>query len=169
LEATLDIKDLKRLEKLLPEYCAKRSKGMHAGNIADKLDLPLKDVISFLIEKSVLKDEQVDLELARVILAKNPHLRESIAKRIKLPYEKLDYALATQDEKTLREAVGASQMTAVYIILPQVAIFLIALKFPYNIAVMLLTAIASLLLTEAIGRATRSSIVETAIKMLKNE
>ena len=167
VEIGLKTRDLKRLEKLLPEYLAKRSKGMHAGNIADKLNLPLKDVISFLIEEDVLRDEQVDLELARVILAKNPQLKESIIERINLPYSRLDHALAIQDEETLKAAVGKSEIDEMYMILPQFVVFLGALQLPYTIAVMLFTAIVALLLNGTLQRIMPLSVVETTMKMLK--
>lgn len=168
VEVGLKTKDLKRLEKLLPEYIAKRSKGMHAGNMADKLNLPLKDVVSFLIEKNVLRDEQVDLELTRVILAKNQQLRESIVKRINLPYDRLDHALATQDEETLKEAVGKSETNQLHILLPQLAVFVGVLQVPYTIAIMLFTTLVTLLLSGTLERIAPVSVVGTTMKMLTN-
>jgi len=164
----LSPKDLKRLERILPEYIDKRYKGMNAGNVAEKLKIPLKDVISFLIEKNVLRDEQVDMEFARVILAKNPSLRESIVARIDLSYDKLDRALALRDEKILKEAMGKSEISEIQILFPQIVVFLSLLSLPYTVTVMLCMTMIALVLNGAIERIMPLSAVEITMKMLKN-
>lgn len=168
VEIRLKTRDLKRLERLLPEYLAKRSKGMNAADMADKLGLPLKDIVSFLIERDILREEQVDLEFARIILAKNPELRESIVKRIDLSYAKLDHAIAVQDGRTLKEAVRKSEIKEICILLPQFAVILSVLQFPYAIAVMLFTTIVTLLLNGTLEKIIPLSTVQTTMNMLKN-
>jgi hypothetical protein len=160
-------KDMKRLEKVLPDYLANRNRGLHAGIIAERLGLPLKDVISFLIEKNVLRDEQVDLELTRVILARNSALRQSIVKRIDMPYEKLDRALAIQDDKILKEVGGKTEINELYALFPQFIIFLGVLEFPYAVALMICTTLAMLLLGGALQKVMLRSTIETVTKILR--
>lgn len=160
-------KDLKKLEKALPEYLKKRGAGMHAGIVAQRLHLPLKDVISFLIEKDVLKDQQVDLELTRVILDRNPNLRQTIMRRIDMRYEKLDHALAIQDEKLLKEICGKSEINEIYALLPQFVIFLGVMRLPYSIALMICMSLITFLFTGTLQRVMSRSSIETIVRMLK--
>jgi hypothetical protein len=166
VEIGLKPKDLKKLEKALPEYVNKRERGMHAGILAQKLGLPLKDVMSFLIQKDILKDEQVDLELTRVILSRNPDLKQSIMRRIDMQYEKFDRALAIQDEKILKEICWKSDSNEMYVLLPQFVILLGVMQLPYSIALMICMALATLLLNGTLQRVMSRSSIETIMKML---
>jgi hypothetical protein len=159
--------DIEKLEKILPEYLTNRTKGMHAGDIAEKLDIPLKDVISFLIEKDILKGEQIDLELARVILAKNPYLKNAILERINIPFTVLDRALATQDENTLREIWKQFEESKISPIFSGFVVFLFALNFPYNVVLTLCTVLLTLLCKKFLEKEPPKSNVEAIINMFK--
>jgi len=163
----LNSKKLKELEGILPEYLSKRNKGMHVGMIAEKLGLPLKDVMSFLIEKNVLRNEEVDLELTRVILHKNPNFRRSVVKRVGLSFKSLDYALATQNEKLLEEVRMHIAIEEVYYLFPKFVIFICIMSLPYGIALNVCMALFVFLLIEVLKKGMPKSSLQTVVKMLR--
>ena len=116
------------LEKIMPKYLASREKGMTAWDVSKKMGMPLKEVISFLMERDILNNEQIDLELVRIMLANNQELKNRLITRYSLSIPKIDYALVTQNNKIFEEIwdqfnTAKISLNFPIVILPLVSLF----------------------------------------------
>jgi hypothetical protein len=167
VELYLGMHDVQKLEKILPEYCSKRAAGMHAGVIAERVGLPLKDVISFLIDKGILSGEQVDLELARVMLARNSGLKRSILEKSGMPYREIDHALAVQDSKVLQEICGQFEFQQVYLLIPSFAMLTVSFGLSFELALGMCALFVSFLLAEAWQKLVPRTNAELVMRMFE--
>ncbi len=159
--------DMEKLNGILPLYVKKRTKGMNAGNISEQTGIPLKDVMSFLIERNILNGEQVDLELARVMISRNMDLRENILAKTNTTFKKLDLALAAQDSQKLREIGGQSEFQQAFSIIPQFMVFGSILQMPFNLTMSLCLALAGFLIMQVLQKYNPKSNIEIVTKILE--
>ena len=155
------IDGVEKLKGVLLEYKTQREKGMNAGHIASKLDIPLKDVISFLIEENVLTGEQIDLELARVLLSKNPELRDRIWKRFGLPPNLLDKALVTQDQALWEYVWEQYKTPEIFPMFSSVVFFLFAMNMSYSLVLSICALFLSFFYKDMYRRIPKSDIEKT--------
>lgn len=167
VEHYLKTGDLRKLQKMLATYKRNRIKGMNAAILAERVNLPLKDVVSFLIDSNELRGEQVDLELARVMLYKNSKLRNAIMMRNNVTYAELDYALATQDNALLRNVCNQSGIQQAYSLVPQFIIFAGLFSMPYEIAISICAILVGTLFTVAYQKLKPISNAELVIKIFE--
>jgi len=86
-----------KLEKHSEEFARQRSKGLTVSYLAEKAGVPLKEAMSFLIEKEILVGEQVDLELLRTLFERDHALRNEICEHLGITARLLDELLLDQD------------------------------------------------------------------------
>jgi hypothetical protein len=167
VEHYLGTVELQKLNEALPYYKKNRTKGVNAAIIAEKTGLPLKDVISFLIDKNELKGEQIDLEFARVMLYKNIQLQKLITENHSIAFKQLDHALAKEDEKFLRKLCNRREIDVAYSIVPSFAVSAGVLGMPYQLAVTLCLVFIGIILTETLMNFKPKSNVDLMLKIFE--
>lgn len=169
VEHYLEQGEIKKLNEILPLYIKKRNEGMTAGYISKKTGIPLKDVISFLIEKKVITGEQVDLELVRVMIERNPELQNAITQNSNSTIKEIDNALATSDSDAIRKMGCESefQQSPTFSFIPQVLIFGGLINLPMGIIFSMCMTIAGVIFMQLFDRMSSKSNIEIITRMLE--
>ena len=162
----MEIADIQKLEEILPIYKKNRTKGMNAGHISDQTGIPLKDVISFLIEKKVLSGEQVDLELVRVMITRNPELKKAFTGKSGSSLTELDLALATDDSNALRKMGYQSEYEQAFSVIPQFIVVGGLINLSLDMIFGLCMTVAGLILMQILQRYNSKSSIEIVTKIL---
>lgn len=105
----LTLSEIEKLDKLAIGFQNQRSKGLTANYLANKSEVSLKDVMSYLIEKEILVGEQIDLELLRVLFEKNEALRNKTCQHLGISYDILDELLVTEKPSLKNDLWGLHQ------------------------------------------------------------
>lgn len=158
---------VKDLIKLLPEYQMQRDKGMDAGHLAEKLNMPLKDVISFLTEEDILVEGQVDLELFRVFVRKNPDAKTRLIENLGISTDVLDSLLLTSDETVVGTIWQKRQQTRLMPLFNGFMFFFFAAKLPFYLILLIMNGIVCLLIAQLYLSERPPSARDLVLKALK--
>jgi hypothetical protein len=151
------------LKRLLPKYISERHKGMDAGHLADELGIPLKDVISYLIEEKELSDENIDLELFRVMVRKQKDIDLFLQKFFDISKEELDKMLLNPHNSISREVWENKQQRMLIPFVGSFGLFLLASQMPIqmilNVLGLLFTVLMAKLISEKRPESSRELVL----------
>jgi len=116
-------------DEILHQYKTERERGVTATFIAEKTGVPLKEVIAYLIEKEILKGDQIDLELIRMYLQKTPEHRDKICVHLGLSADDLDKLLVKEDLTLKKEIWKKFIQTRKFVIFTSLALGINPLLF----------------------------------------